>query len=317
MSSNRRNSVIFMRKILGISILSLLLVFLTAGFCFAEAQKTYTVKQGDNLWDISRRFKLEVKDIKKINGLGSSRLKPGQKLLLASKTPTPKKKSMSKHLDNSKPASYFVKKGDTLYRIAKRFGLSVEELRTINGLGSNRLQIGQSLALASQTPENAEVFGPEVPPHLAQAGAAVEEEAPSTIQRILYAADEMLGTPYRFGGNTLSGIDCSAFVRKAFDIAGITLPRTAREQFGVGEKVERESLKEGDLVFFRTYAAFPSHVGIYIGKNLFVHASRKLGRVVVESLDTPYYSRRFAGAKRPFFETQASLNPISTAISPY
>jgi cell wall-associated NlpC family hydrolase len=108
----------------------------------------------------------------------------------------------------------------------------------------------------------------------------------------------MLHLPYRFGGTGLFGIDCSAFVQRVFGAAGITLPRSAREQFEVGTEIEREDLSAGDLVFFRTYASFPSHVGIYLGNNFFIHASSRSRKVTIDSLDTPYYVRRFIGARR-------------------
>jgi len=68
----------------------------------------------------------------------------------------------------------------------------------------------------------------------------------------------------------------------------------------MGESVSKEELSMGDLVFFRTYASFPSHVGIYMGNNLFIHASSKNRKVSIDSLDAPYYFKRFIGAKRVF-----------------
>ena len=108
----------------------------------------------------------------------------------------------------------------------------------------------------------------------------------------------MLDIPYKFGGSTTLGIDCSAYVKKAYGLLDIELPRTAREQFKTGEAVEKEQLSAGDLVFFKTYASFPSHVGIYIGNNLFIHASSMAKKVTIDNLDAPYYMKRFIGAKR-------------------
>jgi hypothetical protein len=105
-----------------------------------------------------------------------------------------------------------------------------------------------------------------------------------------------LGTPYRFGGLTEKGIDCSAFVREVYRSAGaMELPRTARLQYNVGESIEREDLVFGDLIFFKTssYARI-THVGIYLSDDLFVHASSRQG-VTVSSLNSSYYSRRFRG----------------------
>jgi len=109
-----------------------------------------------------------------------------------------------------------------------------------------------------------------------------------------------LNTPYKYGGNSLNGIDCSAFTQSVYKNSWlIDLNRSAREQFQQGEVIEnREDLKFGDLVFFNTRRRVkPGHVGIYIGDHLFAHASSKIG-VTVSSLDYDYYNKRYMGARR-------------------
>ena len=101
-----------------------------------------------------------------------------------------------------------------------------------------------------------------------------------------------LGVPYKLGGSTLRGIDCSGFVKKIYEIFSVELPRTTREQFWVGKKIEKESLEEGDLVFFKRQGNL-AHVGIYIGANQFVHASSHNKEVKIDYLDAPYYNNRF------------------------
>jgi cell wall-associated NlpC family hydrolase len=130
--------------------------------------------------------------------------------------------------------------------------------------------------------------------------------------RITLLAKKMLGLPYRFGGNSSFGIDCSAYVQKVYRLAGIDLPRTAREQFRAGESISKEELSVGDLVFFRTYASFPSHVGIYLGNNLFIHASTRIKKVTITSLNTPYFLRRFIGAKRLIDEDEVKIAETPT-----
>jgi cell wall-associated NlpC family hydrolase len=117
----------------------------------------------------------------------------------------------------------------------------------------------------------------------------------------------MLNIPYRFGGTTLRGIDCSAFVQRVFGLIDLELPRTAREQFRLGERVDRAGLTVGDLVFFRTYASFPSHVGIYLGDSLFIHASSVGRKVTIDSLEQGYYRKRFLGGRRVIEEPGPSL----------
>jgi cell wall-associated NlpC family hydrolase len=113
-----------------------------------------------------------------------------------------------------------------------------------------------------------------------------------------------LGIRYRFGGSSKRGIDCSSFVQQVFREMEVSLPRTAREQFAIGHEVPPSDLQKGDLIFFRTYASFPSHVGIYLGNNRMIHASSRDRRVVISPLNTPYYRARFIGAKRI-----AKINP--------
>lgn len=110
---------------------------------------------------------------------------------------------------------------------------------------------------------------------------------------------DWFGTPYRFGGSTSKGIDCSAFTQTVFfNAAKIELPRTARTQIDAGKKIKRKDLQFGDLIFFHTYSRrFASHVGIYLGDNLFAHASSRYG-VTVSSLESTYYKKRFIGGRR-------------------
>ena len=108
-----------------------------------------------------------------------------------------------------------------------------------------------------------------------------------------------MGTPYKYGGNDLSGIDCSGLTKNVFSKAvNITIPRTAREQFEVGKKVEKSELEFGDLVFFDTQKkSFPGHVGIILDNNFFVHSSSSRG-VIISSLHEDYYKKKYVGAKR-------------------
>ncbi len=109
------------------------------------------------------------------------------------------------------------------------------------------------------------------------------------------SAMRFLGVPYVFGGTSTSGFDCSGFVQHVFGLMGISLPRTADAQYDVG----RPTLggpRAGDLVFFDTYGGV-SHVGIYLGKGKFVHASSSHG-VMVSKLSDSYWAARYVGAKR-------------------
>jgi cell wall-associated NlpC family hydrolase len=106
------------------------------------------------------------------------------------------------------------------------------------------------------------------------------------------------GAPYRNGGSDPAGFDCSGFVWYVFGQHGIELPRTVTAQYRAGIEVGNGPLRAGDLVFFNTSGAGPSHVGILIGGDEFVHAPSSAGAVRVERLGAAYWAARFAGARR-------------------
>jgi probable lipoprotein NlpC len=106
-----------------------------------------------------------------------------------------------------------------------------------------------------------------------------------------------LGTPYKFGQESLNGTDCSGFVRQVFRKAyQLEMPRSSHQMFKIGSVVSRTSLKVGDLVFFGTRRRI-NHTGIYLGNNEFVHASTSSG-VRVDSLNDKYWKNRYRGARR-------------------
>jgi cell wall-associated NlpC family hydrolase len=109
------------------------------------------------------------------------------------------------------------------------------------------------------------------------------------------SALRFLGVPYVFGGTSTSGFDCSGFVQHVFGLMGISVPRTADAQYDVGRPTVGGP-RAGDLVFFDTYGGV-SHVGIYLGKGKFVHASSSHG-VMVSKLSDSYWAARYVGAKR-------------------
>ncbi|BCG60436.1 hypothetical protein PUR_38610 [Paenibacillus sp. URB8-2] len=109
---------------------------------------------------------------------------------------------------------------------------------------------------------------------------------------------QVIGTPYLWGGTTVSGFDCTGFilyVMKKFNVN--SLPRTSQSQAKEGTPVAKENLRSGDLVFFNTFGKGVSHAGIYIGNNQFAHASSSKG-VRISKLSESYYQNRYVTARR-------------------
>lgn len=116
---------------------------------------------------------------------------------------------------------------------------------------------------------------------------------------LVEVAKTFLGVPYKFGGNTSAGLDCSALVKLVYEKAtGVILPRVAAAQANLTTKIAKNDLKPGDLVFFNTRKAKYSHVGIYVGDDKFIHAPRTGAKVRVESMAQTYWEKRFNGAHR-------------------
>ena len=123
----------------------------------------------------------------------------------------------------------------------------------------------------------------------------VEVEQASNLN-LLKVLDEWMGTRYHLGGTSKNGIDCSALTQTLFaSLYGITLPRTAREQYDFSHRISRTELKEGDLVFFNTIGGV-SHVGMYLQNNKFIHASTN--GVTISDLYDEYWMKKFIGVGR-------------------
>jgi len=296
----------------GTLLLAVLLSIPTAAF----AAKTHKVKKNETIASLAKKYHVPVNDLKEANNRLNSRIKPGDLLVIP-----PRGIKAAKAISDP-TATYKVRKGDTLSRISKKSGVSVAELKRLNGLQSGKLKLGQFLALhdnyaseksdkrASAKPSlrysdllNDKEYEQSLADLLEQDTSTVQTQNDTdfnsdTVKLLKIKAFDFLGTRYRFGGTSRNGLDCSSFVQQVFDEMNVSLPRTAREQFERGDVVARGDMQKGDLVFFQTYASFPSHVGIYLGNNKMIHASSTHRRVVISSLDTPYYRARYLGAKR-------------------
>jgi peptidoglycan DL-endopeptidase CwlO len=134
----------------------------------------------------------------------------------------------------------------------------------------------------------------------------------SSGDKVSSIAQQYLGVPYKWGGTTPSGFDCSGFILYVFNKVGVDLPRSSADQFKTGTSVSKSNLKPGDLVFFKnTYKQGISHTGIYIGNNKFISAAN--AGIKIDSINDPYYwGSKYAGAKRVLKEEAPPLASLPT-----
>ncbi|HML33464.1 MULTISPECIES: C40 family peptidase [Sporomusa] len=132
----------------------------------------------------------------------------------------------------------------------------------------------------------------------AAAGSKTTGTANTKGADIVKNAQKYMGVPYVWGGTVPTGWDCSGYTQYVMKESGITIPRTAAEQFAKGVAVNKNDLQVGDMVFFTTYKPGASHVGFYLGDNKFIHASSAAKEVTINSLTETYYTERYIGARR-------------------
>jgi peptidoglycan DL-endopeptidase LytE len=228
--------------------------------------KTYTVQSGDYLSKIGQKFDVYVAELKEWNNLSSDVIHPGQVLKVsASGTTTQPKPTVNS-------STYTVQSGDTLSHIAIGYDVSVSSIKSWNGLKSDTIYVGQKLSIGSTT----------------QTGDGSNQSS-----NVVNVAKEHIGTPYKWGGTTPSGFDCSGFIYYVFNQAGTSIARTNTSGY-YSKSTAISNPKPGDLVFFKnTYKDGISHLGIYLGNGEFIHASDS--GVEVSKLSNTYWSPRFAG----------------------
>lgn len=239
-----------------------------------ERLPTYTVRKGDSILGIAKKTGVPAKEIKRLNRLSSHLIQPGQILVLGSGPKRPVA-AVARNV-SSRGAAPAVKTEPSATAVAATDSVPAE-----------------STPATTATP---------LPPVEA---VVTIPQASGDLQQI---ALDYLATPYRFGAETRQATDCSGFTQQVFHACGIELPRTAREQYAVGTVVPEGDWQIGDLLFFRTYARYPSHVGIYLGDGKMIHASRSHRKVVISSVERPYFRKRFLGARRvAWFDPVANL----------
>ncbi len=280
--------------------------------------KTYKVRRGDTLSKIAKRNHTTVKKLRALNKLKRrSRLKIGAVLAVG-----------EVKVKKQKPQHYRVRRGDTLWLIAKKHHTTVKKLRALNKLSKrSKLHRGMVLAVDGKIKENSKKATKQriakrktskrtkiasrshsrksSNRRLSDAMALLNGKGSRSSRggsQVIRTAKRYLGRRYVWGAVGPSRFDCSGFtqyvIRKS---KGVRLPRVSRKQAYYGKYISRGNLRAGDLIFFdtsRRRRGYVNHVGIYIGSNKFIHASSAKHRVVISSLNRPFYNARFKWGRR-------------------
>ncbi|WP_462410331.1 C40 family peptidase [Neobacillus sp. Marseille-QA0830] len=239
----------------------------------------YTIVSGDSLSKIAAKFNTTVQELKTLNGLTSDRIYAGKTLKVPGQTSsTPAVTAPAAVTPAPTPVAgseYTVQSGDTLSKIAAKYGTTVQELKTLNGLTYDMIYAGQTLKVPSQS--------------------AAPTSDSSLASQMVSIATSLKGVPYVWGGSTPSGFDCSGFIYYVTNKAGKSIGRYSAEGYHA-RSYYVDQPKPGDLVFFQnTYKQGISHMGIYLGNNQFIHASDD--GVTVSSLENSYYKSHFESFK--------------------
>lgn len=274
--------------------------------------RSHIAARGDTLYAIARRYGTTVAALMQANGLRSDTIHAGQSLLIpGTQTPPapkpagprpapqpipPKPARVVTMLpapsvgdDVPAPKPLRVRRGPKSYFTTLALAAAQTPLHVLseeNGWYEVQLPTGDVGWVYTDDLRKVEQSGPA-------------DESGLRGADIVREAMRYLGTPYVWGGESTGGVDCSGFVYIVFVSRVPGLARMSSfDYFQMGVAVDRANLQPGDLVFFTTYAPGPSHVGIYVGEGKFIQASSGTRRVTISSLDEPYYTARYLGARR-------------------
>lgn len=305
----------------------------------AQSPNTYTVQAKDTLFSIAKRFGTSVEVLLKLNNLTAPTLEVGQVLRLpvptVSYTVQPKDTLFSIAKKNNSTVDAIVQENN-LQGVALKVGqvlripqgVSMDQGGSISSqplpvssvpqppapfLPPSALTPTPTLtpiaALPNPTPpEPPKPADPALPPADPQRAEPSDTDYDPT-NPLIQVVLKYLGLPYVYGSSSDLAVDCSAFVQKIYADLGVKIPRTSRDQWAALATVQG-AMHQGDLVFFSFGGSQIDHVGIYLGRGVFAHANSYGSRVVIESLDSPYYKKVYRGAKR------VELNNAGTPPTP-
>lgn len=267
-----------------------------------KQEASHTVKVGDSLWIIARKYNTSVTELKLLNHLKGDIIYSGQVLKVKGNEPAKQVKAAVDEkpsaAETSIPATYKVKSGDSLWIIANKVKLSIQEIKTANNLKNDMIFPGQTLKLtkvsaAETDTSDASNTGGQVNP--VPSKDSNDQEVSSKVSKMIAEAKTLMGTPYRWAGNTPDGFDCSGFIYYVLNKVTSVSRLSAAGYYNVMKPVNEA--KPGDFVYFTTYKAGPSHMGIYLGNGDFIHASGSKG-ITISNLSESYWTQHYIGTKR-------------------
>ena len=301
-----------------------------------NATETHIVESGESLYKIAKKYDISLEKLKELNpDIKPESIQIGDKIVVSAKKvkEAPKEKETPKENKpkENKPKEtktvvaevanpvnpvnmdanlctdelgnkvHTVTKGETLYRLSKKYKVSVKDLEEMNPEIIANLPIGYEVVIKKGDVELAKHQN-----EIVSSPKDVEELSPENMSKaefLIAKASQHIGTRYRGGGTTSAGFDCSGLMFSTFKHIDMTLPRSSSSMaVGAGYKIERSQAQKGDLIFFTTNGRGSiNHVGMIteiIGDEIkFIHSSVQAG-VIISSTEEPYYKRRFVQINR-------------------
>lgn len=296
-----------------------------------NATETHIVESGESLYKIAKKYDISLEKLKELNpDIKPESIQIGDKIVVSAKKvkEAPKEKETPKEnkpketktvvAEVANPVNpvnmdanlctdelgnkvHTVTKGETLYRLSKKYKVSVKDLEEMNPEIIANLPIGYEVVIKKGDVELAKHQN-----EIVSSPKEVEELSPENMSKaefLIAKASQHIGTRYRGGGTTSAGFDCSGLMFSTFKHIDMTLPRSSSSMaVGAGYKIERSQAQKGDLIFFTTNGRGSiNHVGMIteiIGDEIkFIHSSVQAG-VIISSTEEPYYKKRFIQINR-------------------
>ena len=263
--------------------------------------KTHKIEKGETLKLIAKKYKISLRHLNELNPkINPRKLKIGaviklNKPELISENIIKKDSSNIVFIDETKDLLHKVLANETKFGIAKKYGISIEKIDELNPEVYNNLP--EDYLLIIKKGSDNESLTPDAINKM-----KFDETTSVKIEILIDEATKKIGTPYRSGGTSEKGFDCSGLMFTTFKEINMILPRSSRNMANIGLKVSKDEAKVGDLIFFATNRKrIISHVGMIteiIGNEIkFIHSSTSLG-VIISSVKEAYYSKRFVQINR-------------------